>query len=530
MRVPVGSDICYIDVDTDCDVSAESCSTVSVGKSSDKCQKMRKCNKLVIRTEGMCVKKKGIPSESNDYQSNSLDINHLRFLLECFVLSFGPEGPQLGRNHPDSDPERYATNMTDECSSNTCDRNSDDDPSPSYSRSGPSSTLQNNRNGYRYSSWNIHVHSELLDDYEIPFPDELLLRELSEMRTLLERLLENREMGEWHNENELLDILGLLPNANWSNKESSPHYPVGEWNFKECGICLEMKWLYCRHCCQYPACNSCLQLYYTSKVEQGIIQIECCNPTCHSYVHRDEISARLHNGTKETFYKLLASANINKFTKTCPRCSHVTRANMHDTKNRKQIPATRIQCPACQLEWCFVCHAPWHAEMTCKQFQKGDRLLKSWAKEMNQGQLNAQRCPKCKIYIQRTSGCDHMHCTRCKTDFCYRCGDKFRRLKFFGDHYSKLSIFGCKYRYKSDKPIQRKVIRGTIFGSKIIVAPMLGTLALCAGAVAVGLGIFILPLYGGLRLYRRYENHKQAKNARRLPMVYRSSCKCELGL
>lgn len=338
----MGSDICYIDVDTDCDVSAESCSTVSVGKSSDKCQKMRKCNKLVIRTEGMCVKKKGIPSESNDYQSNSLDINHLRFLLECFVLSFGPEGPQLGRNHPDSDPERYATNMTDECSSNTCDRNSDDDPSPSYSRSGPSSTLQNNRNGYRYSSWNIHVHSELLDDYEIPFPDELLLRELSEMRTLLERLLENREMGEWHNENELLDILGLLPNANWSNKESSPHYPVGEWNFKECGICLEMKWLYCRHCCQYPACNSCLQLYYTSKVEQGIIQIECCNPTCHSYVHRDEISARLHNGTKETFYKLLASANINKFTKTCPRCSHVTRANMHDTKNRKQIPATSL--------------------------------------------------------------------------------------------------------------------------------------------------------------------------------------------
>ena len=33
-----------------------------------------------------------------------------------------------------------------------------------------------------------------------------------------------------------------------------------------------------------------------------------------------------------------------------------------------------------------------------------------------------------------------------------------------GDHYSRFSIFGCKYRFKPDHPVERKVIRGAIFG------------------------------------------------------------------
>lgn len=39
-----------------------------------------------------------------------------------------------------------------------------------------------------------------------------------------------------------------------------------------------------------------------------------------------------------------------------------------------------------------------------------------------------------------------MHCSACETNFCYKCGEKLRHLKFFGNHYSKLSVFGCKYR------------------------------------------------------------------------------------
>lgn len=104
-----------------------------------------------------------------------------------------------------------------------------------------------------------------------------------------------------------------------------------------------------------------------------------------------------------------------------------------------------------------------------------------------------------------------MHCLRCKTDFCYRCGDTLRRLKFFGDHYSKLSIFGCKYRYKASQPVQRKLIRGAVFGSKLVIAPVLGSLVLLAGAAAISVGIAALPFYGGVRLYRKYQNVSNGK-------------------
>ena len=103
----------------------------------------------------------------------------------------------------------------------------------------------------------------------------------------------------------------------------------------------------------------------------------------------------------------------------------------HTTKNNSVL--TKVQCIECQLIWCFQCHAPWHDGITCNEFRKGDRMLKYWAKEVHFGQQNAQLCPKCKIYIQRTKGCDHMVCTYCQTEFCYKCGGKFRRFKFIGN-------------------------------------------------------------------------------------------------
>ena len=163
----------------------------------------------------------------------------------------------------------------------------------------------------------------------------------------------------------------------------------------------------------------------------------------------------------------------------------------------------RVTCMKCDYPWCFICCAPWHEGITCKSYRKGDLALYEWARKTSQGQINAQKCPKCRILISKSSGCDHMHCLKCKTDFCYRCGEKLRRLKFFGDHYSKLSIFGCKYRYKASQPVQRKLIRGAVFGTKLFIAPIIGSVALFTGIAIIGIGITALPVYGGVQLYRK---------------------------
>lgn len=109
-----------------------------------------------------------------------------------------------------------------------------------------------------------------------------------------------------------------------------------------------------------------------------------------------------------------------------------------------------------------------------------------------------------------------MHCSRCKTDFCYKCGDRLRKLKFFGDHYSKLSIFGCKYRYKADQPVKRKFIRGTVFASKLLLVPLVGSVALCAGSAVVAIGIVALPFYAGLKIYRKYQDRRLIKGTHQI--------------
>lgn len=40
--------------------------------------------------------------------------------------------------------------------------------------------------------------------------------------------------------------------------------------------------------------------------------------------------------------------------------------------------------------------------------------------------------------------------------------------RFFGDHTSNLSVFGCKYRYLPDKPHLRRFIRGSVCGECVI--------------------------------------------------------------
>lgn len=61
------------------------------------------------------------------------------------------------------------------------------------------------------------------------------------------------------------------------------------------------------------------------------------------------------------------------------------------------ISHVQIQCPSCQFVWCFKCHSPWHEGVNCKEYKKGDKLLRHWANEIEHGQRNAQKCPKCKV-------------------------------------------------------------------------------------------------------------------------------------
>ncbi|XP_009459116.1 PREDICTED: probable E3 ubiquitin-protein ligase RNF217 [Nipponia nippon] len=264
-----------------------------------------------------------------------------------------------------------------------------------------------------------------------------------------------------------------------------------------CRVCLEEKPIKPLSCCKKAVCEECLKRYLSSQVQLGQADIKCPITECSEHLDETTVLYNLPHDDIIKYKYFLELSRIDSSTKPCPQCKHFTtfQRRGHIPTPAKLENKYKIQCPSCQFVWCFKCHSPWHEGVNCKEYKKGDKLLRHWANEIEHGQRNAQKCPKCKIHIQRTEGCDHMTCSQCNTNFCYRCGERYRQLRFFGDHTSNLSIFGCKYRYLPERPHLRRLVRGSVCAGKLLITPLILVLGLALGAVAVVIGLFVFPIY-----------------------------------
>ena len=236
--------------------------------------------------------------------------------------------------------------------------------------------------------------------------------------------------------------------------------------------------------CGAVFCDSCLGAYIRLKITEGQWKLECAN--CSSLLSEDFIKKFLQGYPllQEHFTRLVVDAHTNPLTKTCPNCCALTRVKKERTK--------QVACPECYFEWCFDCHAPWHKGMNCKDFKRGSRLFKTWTKARTAGVINARRCPKCKVFIQRLEGCDLMSCPRCRTQFCYLCGERIVYSKILGGHWSIYSVLGCRYIYKQNRPVQRKIIRGFVLGVVLASLPVVAMMFLAASPA---FGVYYLQKY-----------------------------------
>lgn len=192
---------------------------------------------------------------------------------------------------------------------------------------------------------------------------------------------------------------------------------------QSCYICLEnvRKNQTSIHCnCDAVFCDSCLGAYVRLQITEGRWKVECAN--CSLLMPEDLIQKFLQDYPllQDHFNRLVIDAQRDPLAKTCPNCCAQNRV-----KNQR---AKQITCHECQFIWCFRCHAPWHKGLTCKDFKRGSKMFKKWTKGTTRGVANARPCPKCKVFIQRLEGCDHMSCPRCRTSFCYLCGEKLHHF------------------------------------------------------------------------------------------------------
>ena len=178
--------------------------------------------------------------------------------------------------------------------------------------------------------------------------------------------------------------------------------------------------------CSHSFCVECLSQYVRGKVEAGEVLSEqlscpCVEPKrCGVPLVPQDVSRCLATPAERERYERLAlnrCIEAEDDMQTCPTAG-CPFAFAWEKDNRK------FECPLCHKSFCLVCRCePWHRGMRCEQFQAergdpeaSDAAFASFAKNQK-----LRQCPKCKFFVEKSSGCDAMHC-RCGLVFCYKCG------------------------------------------------------------------------------------------------------------
>ncbi|KAF2031325.1 hypothetical protein EK21DRAFT_63624, partial [Setomelanomma holmii] len=98
-------------------------------------------------------------------------------------------------------------------------------------------------------------------------------------------------------------------------------------------------------------------------------------------------------------------------------------------------PSTnRFRCRSCRKSHCIVHLRPEHKGETCGEYDysvcdkqlipcRTNKDIKKQEEAASKKiiEQTTKRCPGCKRSIEKSFGCDHMTCSKCKHEFCWQC-------------------------------------------------------------------------------------------------------------
>ncbi|OAL37895.1 hypothetical protein AYO20_02728 [Fonsecaea nubica] len=251
----------------------------------------------------------------------------------------------------------------------------------------------------------------------------------------------------------------------------------------DCGICLEpKKGIQCHRLmsCGHVFCIACLQEFFKSCITEGDVDnVKCLDPSC----GKDEpvqvgangrplkrrrqdrtlnpselLQIPLEQALVQRYVRLKRKKRLesDKNTIYCPRqwCQGAAKSKKHpkpidpmndieegsdseeeempepapgqqnnNQRDPEDVPVSErlAVCEDCDFAFCSVCQKGWHGELV--------RCSPRRQKEINEEEAASEAylkkystpCPTCSAPAQKTMGCNHMTCFRCKCHFCYLC-------------------------------------------------------------------------------------------------------------
>ena len=193
--------------------------------------------------------------------------------------------------------------------------------------------------------------------------------------------------------------------------------------------------------CSHSFCKSCWRHYLSVNIkEKKLIKIKCMESSCNVILpekfiyflikRKDELISRFNEN------KLRQEILDNPRKKFCP----FPDCNSYARRNNKE--ENIVKCENGHL-FCFYCLQKPHKGKKCGK--ELDEKMEEFAKKKF-----IKKCPKCHIWSEKISGCNHITCVECGYQWCWLCNQKYDPT-----HYEKGKCKGFQFfKPNNEKDIQ----------------------------------------------------------------------------
>ena len=186
--------------------------------------------------------------------------------------------------------------------------------------------------------------------------------------------------------------------------------------------------------CFHMFCDVCYYEYIKEKVNKNQIhRITCPQKDCNIRLSDNFILKKLFNDIElfDKYKKLQMRMQLilDPKVQLCPFPDCESYARKKDNKNF-------VCCIQNKHKFCFNCLKDWHENKKCDD--KVDKSFEKW-----RDSYKVKRCPKCKFFLEKISGCNHIKCFNCQYQFCWLCLNEYNSDHFFMGRCSGLQYTDC---------------------------------------------------------------------------------------
>lgn len=220
------------------------------------------------------------------------------------------------------------------------------------------------------------------------------------------------------------DILGV---ENYNNSKSKQNENSQENN---CTVCFSpssnenpLSSLICNH----QLCTSCWKDYLKIHVNmwnhRQALSTKCPGTNCNLILTENFIKNFLTQSPSILkSFQIIIRKNFIHFNPDIKYCPNTDCEIIIKCESKSNI---EISCPNCNTNFCNKCQQEGHRPCQCEMVQNSEKKNLQEREILLKIIPSTKPCPKCRVFIEKSQGCDHMTCryeaSGCGLEFCWVC-------------------------------------------------------------------------------------------------------------